>query len=681
MTSKEPVGTAPGGLRDIQRQAGPRWTPPGSDWTLGSHGFGWVLWVPEGDNTSVQVRSEDQQPPVPSCTDGTVAWVWHGIVAETGRQLDITVTMTLGWNEDGLSCDLAIDNLSAAGVASAAFPRIRGISIPQGRQLNALTRDYYGARRWRLWPQFDWNKGYYGTLRPTLLTDSLVFGNPAAPFAVMLDGTEAVAAATAGPSPEITAWMWELDPGYADTIGDHAATGRQHAELRFSAVHLLDLPAGQRRQLTTVTLSRAAGGWQEALEPYRRQRARIAASAEAHETPDWAARPHSWYQVQLNSAAGERRYTFDDLPALAQDCAAADVTVLHLIGWNDGGQDRNNPSHDPDPALGGAAGLAAGISACHELGVNVALFAKFTWADQATQRFRHELHRSAVRDPYGDYYRNGGYQYLTPHQLLDVSTRRLIPMCFLHEDYLRVCEAEFDKIVASGADAMLFDEAMHHTPALLCYAVDHGHRPGASIYANDAVLARRLRERLPASRRDFVFAGETLYEDLQPSYHMSYIRSHFADHVPLTRFVNPGLRMLTTVSGFDDRNQLNQGLLYGYLYVYEPGHFKGRLGDFPATVEYGRAADQLRRELAEYLWDGTYLGDVRLAGGTELSHATATWRSAAGTSLHLIANYDLHTPASVTLGTPVTEQRTVETGWQPCAATVSVPPRSLVVLR
>ena len=35
----------------------------------------------------------------------------------------------------------------------------------------------------------------------------------------------------------------------------------------------------------------------------------------------------------------------------------------------------------------------------------------------------------AIRNPRGDYYTGPAYEYLTPHQLLGVTSRRLIPMC------------------------------------------------------------------------------------------------------------------------------------------------------------------------------------------------------------------------------------------------------------
>jgi len=665
---------------EADRGAGP-WKPEDATWTIGTQGIGWILYVPLRGNENTQVRSHEQRAPRREGSSPSPLWVWDGVITDGGTPLDIRVTMSVELSGSSLAARLRIDNQSGAVVDSAVFPHIRGIEVPADRSLDAITRDYFGGVRRRLWPVFSWNKPYYGTEHPTLMTDSLVFGNPVAPFVVMTDGIESLAAFVHSGDPAITSWMWELTPGYGDSLGDHVPeqdTGLD-PQLTFSAVHLLNLPGGQSRDLIPVQLTHARGEWQNALLSYRELRSALHDVSVSRDA-GWGHEPRSWYQVQLNSPAGEQRFRFEDVPELAAECLRNGVDVLHLIGWNEGGQDRNNPNHQPDPALGGMEGLQGAIAQCQELGVKVVLFSKFTWADESTEWFRNSLHTSAIRNPYGDYYVNPGYAYLTPHQLLGVNTRRLIPMCFQDEAFIEVCEAEFDTLLATGADGTLFDEAMHHTPALLCFASNHGHPPGTSAYAGDHELIARLRSRIPEGR-PFLIAGETVYEDLQRDYDVSYIRSHYQDHFPLSRFVSPKLRMMTTVSGFDDRNQINQAIVYGYLLCYEPKHFKGRLTDFPRTVSYGQLADDFRTEFREFLWDGEYQGDAAVSIPPRTPAVTSVWRSPDGASMALIANYDPDRAATVDPDDRWTEYRLLEDTWQRIGGAINVPPRSLLILR
>ena len=60
------------------------------------------------------------------------------------------------------------------------------------------------------------------------------------------------------------------------------------------------------------------------------------------------------------------------------------------------------------------------------------------------------------------------------------------------------------------------------------------------------------------------------------------------------------------VSGFDDREQLNNMLLNRVIIQYEPFLYKGHLRDFPLTMAYGKKIDDLRRKYKAWLWDGTF---------------------------------------------------------------------------
>ena len=69
-------------------------------------------------------------------------------------------------------------------------------------------------------------------------------------------------------------------------------------------------------------------------------------------TPTWAANPHSWQQIHINSPEDELRMRFEDLVEIGRDCARHGVKAIQLVGWNDGGQDRGIHRMTPILALG-----------------------------------------------------------------------------------------------------------------------------------------------------------------------------------------------------------------------------------------------------------------------------------------------------------------------------------------
>lgn len=515
-------------------------------------------------------------------------------------------------------------------------------------------------------------------------------GVPATPFLLLEDGVRGMYWGVDEPRAELVAWHGELRPGWADSLDARAPEGNtvggHQVTTRFEAVHVPYVQPGETRTLSPIAWQCYRGDWHAGADIYADRRRQWMGEPAA---PDWARDPHSWHQIQLNSPEDTLRVRFADLPAVAEEAVRYGVKVLQVVGWNDGGQDRNNPSHDPDARLGGWDGLKRAIADCQALGVKVVLFTKFVWADRATERFRDDLVDLSVKDPYGDYYVFPGFRYHTMTQLLDINTRRLIPMCFASDRWQEVCEREFAKVVELGADGILNDEAFHHAPALLCFDTRHGHRPAAPVYAHDRDFVRRLRGGPAAGRPDFLFGAEGCYDWMFEEYQLSYSRSVRSEHTPLTRYLHPHAQLMMAVMGFDDRNMVNHCLLYRCIASYEPFLFKGRLTDFEQTLGYGRLMDALRTRLREWFWDGTFRDTVGATVTDDRGrphHPYAVYTSAHGRAPGLaVANYDPDRTVRLRVAIDGTTDghryRLVDDDrWHEAAPYLVLPPRSAAVV-
>ena len=101
--------------------------------------------------------------------------------------------------------------------------------------------------------------------------------------------------------------------------------------------------------MTPIALEAYRGDWHDGADIYKVWRdtwMKIATS------PEWAREPHAWQQIHINSPEDELRMPFTELYKIGEDCAKHGVKAIQLVGWNYGGQDQGNPSHDPDPRLG-----------------------------------------------------------------------------------------------------------------------------------------------------------------------------------------------------------------------------------------------------------------------------------------------------------------------------------------
>lgn len=666
-------------------------------------GLSFQLMVPMPGRRNNRVLGEKQKLTSCDTTDQSITFVWNGVTSEHGGTHDIRLTLQIHLEGQQAIYTLTIDNHSELTVENVYCPYLGDVHHPLDEAwFKSFSYNYATSQEFPLWPTFQNQRGYYGIDYPIQFAPwTASAGAPMAPYVLLCGAKQGLYVGIHSSSSELVAWHAELHPGYDNSlqstsvggvgglnghVPDERMLSGKPVATRFAAVHLPFILPDESLTLTPVALQVYKGGWQHGVDVYKQWRSTWMSLPRI---PAWAEEPHAWQQLHINSPEDELRIPFRDLPMIGEDCARHGVKAIQLVGWNNGGQDQGNPLHEPDPRLGTKDELKEAIAKIQAFGIKLILFAKFTWADRATEWFRKELIRQAIKDPYGDYYMHNGYQYQTATQFLDINTKRLIPMCFLSEEYLKVCEQEFDKVLELGADGILFDECLHHSPALLCFDPEHGHRPGAPVYANDRELIHRFAKRARQYNPNYLFAGEACYDWEFEAYHLSYHRSENAMHTPLSRYMLPNTALMTAVTGFNDRNMLNQCLMYRYIISYEPYNFKGRLDDFPLTIAYGKQMDALRTELRDYLWEGEFrdkIGATVVSSDTQRPHHpySVFLNRKNGKCGVVVVNY-ASTPITVQAqldnGQPLNRYRLVEDAhWQNVSSGVTLPAFSAAVV-
>ncbi len=550
---------------------------------------------------------------------------WEGWTDALGRTHDVRLETSVELRAGELTFRGKVTNRSDHVVNTVAWPCLGDVGLPDGE--TTLTRenlDYGTLRRTPLRPHMANERGYYGTNHP-VQWEGKGSRNPGVPggyhflqrFMLLASDRQGVYwGAHDATAAEMVAFACELRPGFGDSYHGTVPGSDEVAGvpvcLSVEAVHYPFLPPGESVEFSPVVLTPYQGGWQAGLDVYRRWRATWYQPAPA---PAWLHPVHSWQQIQIGSSEDDLRTRFVDLPARAEALAAHGVTALQLVGWNHGGQDRGNPSHDPDPRLGTWEELRGAIAQIEALGVRVILFNKFVWADITRPDYRAML-PSAALDPYGQPYHHPGYEYQTPVQLMSINTRRFMAACLHDPAWVERCLREFQKCVDLGASGMLYDEAFHHYAATHCFSAGHGHRVPATLTSGDLRLGERLREavRQGIGEANYLLSAEWPFDLQHRHYSLSYFRI-FEGHIPAERYADPFYPMMIAVTGFDDREMVNRALLYRYIISHEPYHFKGDLEDYPRTLAYAKKVDALRSRYAHYLWHAEFRDKVGVALG------------------------------------------------------------------
>lgn len=612
---------------------------------------------------------------------------WKGLESEYSGKLDITLKGIVRLDGAKVSFEMTVVNHSPNQISTISWPIIGAFAPPDNcKTVTRYNTIYSTLGRSSIFPKFENDHGYYGTNYPMQMGEA---GEGRYNILVADKSQGLYLGAHDTSQRELVRYLFELRPGFGNSYnGLNPASGSiddHPVRIASEVVHYAFLQPGDEAPLSRIVLSPFEGDWHQGVDVYKEWRATW---FHRMPLPAWAADVHSWQQIQINSAEDDLRTQYKDLPRRAEEAAKNGVAAIQLVGWNNGGQDRGNPSHNTDPRLGTYDDLKQAIAKIEGMGVHVILFNKYTWADVTTQDYKQELYKHIATDPNGWPYVYHGYTYQTPEQLEDINTRRLAVACLNDPYWLDLSAREFRKSIDLGASGILYDEVFHHGGASFCFSPNHGHHVPTTLFSGDLRIADLFRKIIRESVGEdrFLMGGEYPYDLETMDYSISYIRIE-PGFIPGDRYADPFQQIMIAVTGFDDREMINRALMYRYIISYEPFNFKGNLSDFPLTMDYGKKVDALRKRYKSYLWNAEFRDNqgasVTVDGGPYEDFTV--FRQADGKRAVVIANVNERAiDATIDLG----KAPTAPLAWtspeapvlHPCETTVRIPYRSVVVV-
>jgi hypothetical protein len=570
------------------------------------------LFVPTEDRLDNAIDGSGHQLHTFSKINNTITLTWKKLTSLVHTNSDIEFTGTIELTQNGLIFNATVSNRSNLNIEAVYWPYLGDMQLPNKTDATDWLKFEYSGdlNKTNISPNFNSQKGYWGVDYPTQ-----VHNTHYSHFGLLQTKDQGIYFGY----PETTERMKMnysivLKPGYENAYNTWMTDGKvppfntidgQQVHYEFYGTHFPYVGKDQTVGLGAIELYPYSGDWHKGADFYKSWRTTWKNNLHL---PDWANEVHSWRQIQINSAEDRPVFKYKELPKYCEECVKYKVRAIQLTGWTKGGQDRANPSHDIDPLLGTHEDLKSAIRTCENMGVKIILFNKYTWADESQDWFKNELVNFAVTDPYGNYYKHGGYQYQTPMQLADINTRRFVPMCTLSKEWRNIAVQEFKKSLALGASGMLFDENQHHGGAVYCFDASHGHEIPANIFYGDKFLQDDFWEAIKKGNPSYLLVGES-NRDLQfQSYHMTYFRV-YQGYVPMHRYVAPKEKMQMVVGAHNDRAFINMALKNNFILSYEPKNFKGKLSEIPRTMDYGNKMDALRNTYKDYLWNGLFMDD------------------------------------------------------------------------
>lgn len=572
----------------------------------------WKLLVPVERHRNNKIYAQDQiLSGIEEISSESLKLVWNGLRGNHSGILDIKVELLVSLHDDEVHFQMNIDNQSPYIIEEAWLPCIGGVRQPTGQfPFTSASVDMCGGFHiTTMGDGFPQTCGYWGTDYPTFIK---TYGSEVAqfPFVLLTNDQVGIYMGMHTTEQDIVSFVHELRPGYTDSkhcrIPTTDTLSGHPAGYVIGTALLPFVQPNTKKDLSTSVLRPFKGDWHEGVATYKKWRDEWYS---LREQPAWANQIGCWMTLHINSPEGCCRYRYSDLVEVAKDAQQYGVQLLQLIGWAKDGQDGAEPFQDTDDRLGTREELKEAIQKIEALGIRVLLMCKFKWMDASVNSSELLLH--TAKDMYGNPAQFPGYAYQTlTQQLFGASRRSGATLCQSSSDYRTFALKEFAKIVDLGPSGILYDELMNDR--LLCFDPHHDHCYGESNLKGGMQMADEFHRYVTERKLDFLFAGESPTDALSQYYPVTYVRTEdgrWADkiHRPVLRYINNTIKVATCVTGFDDREMVNQCMVFGYIINYEPFNFKGRISDMPDTARYGLQALRLREKLKKFLWEGKFL--------------------------------------------------------------------------
>ena len=615
---------------------------------------------------------------VEKTSDSQVRIVWKDLASEHGGVLPITLTATVTLKDGKLTFDATLENKSTCTVETVDYPYFGDLNPPAlNTSMTVRTMFYGNLGSDEIYPNFGNEKGYWGVDFPIK-----TFGSHRSNFCLIQAETEGLYVELSDPTlPYYMEFVFEQHPGVMHGAvipkADEFSGFPVHQEFRIC--HFAFAAPSSTKKLAPIVMRGYQGDWHAGIDVYKEWRNTW---FKTPHLPAWAKDVHSWTMLRMNTPEEDYTISYKQFVEYGEEYAKYGVKAVQLIGWNIGGQDRDDPSQDTDPNLGTWQEFHDAIAKVQSLGVNVILFGKLNWADLTTKWYKDELYKYEAKDPYGIRYEQGGYDYVTPTQLAGINTRRRAVMDFADPGYREIALKEFQKILALGSTGWLWDEICHHSGAIYNFAPGHGYNPPGYIYGGDLPLSSSLRAAADKASPDFIFAGEGPQDWL-----MQYfpVNECGVSATPVCQYLDTrNSLMIAGVSGFDDREQLNMILLNRCVIQYEPFLYKGHLHDFPLTMAYGQKIDDLRRKYRAYLWDADFRDTLGADVSADATHRYSVYVSAGGKRAVVVVNPSSDSAITAKVDLPNAGKLVVATPERPGAevtdGTLKIPARSAAVV-
>jgi hypothetical protein len=550
-----------------------------------------------------------QQKPKSVIKEGnSIVVVFSGMSSEKGSfPVDLKYTITL--HSDFVSFKARLTNHFKKPVAEFWFPRLGGWT-QFGNNRNALLatpnynrNSYHEISLFKNFPgsrglgaeAAEWSQSYPGMVMPWW-----DFYDEASGKGLYMGYHDSIF--------RFSTWHTYLMPnssGGRDAWLTREQTSGAPVGLVFSHIRYPYVQSGESMESGEFIIRIHDGDWHEGSKFYRTW---FLAHFPFDKSGSWLRKESSWFTSIIYQPEDKIIADYKTYDRWTQDAHKFGINCYELIGWQNGGLERNYPNYTPEEKLGGKEGFKALLKSIDDRGGKCLVFANYNVLDQNTAWYKNELFKYKQQDEFGQQNIWMGWGESTFLARSGMNVRYHVRSSVTPE-IEKILGDQFAELVREGARGFQIDKVC--VAAALDFNPLNTMKPDVALCEGLVQAIDRLFKQCRAINPDFRSASEFGYDRLIPYFDVGY-RNAYGNEISTMRYVFPEWTSCNHISAPRDFRGINGSVLTGAVICIEPDSYQGSLDQpiYRDLANYIKEINRIRNELSDYIFTGDYFDNM-----------------------------------------------------------------------
>jgi hypothetical protein len=369
----------------------------------------------------------------------------------------------------------------------------------------------------------------------------------------------------------------------------------------FSHVRYPFIKSGETLESGEFIIRVHEGDWHNGSQFYRKW---FMSHFPFNKSDSWLRKESSWFTSIIYQPEDRVVTDFKGYDQWTKEAKEYGIGCYELIGWNNGGLERNYPLYIPEEKIGGHAGFKNLLQSIKDRGDHCLVFNNYNILDKSTDWYKKELHKYMARDEFGNQgiWMGWGESTLLARRSLNVRYHVRSSVTPRIEEIL---EGYFLQLVKDGASGFQIDKVC--VGSSLDFNPLNTLKPDVALCEGLVQAIDRLYKKCQAINSDFRIASESGLDRLLPYFDVGY-RCSARYGISTLRYVFPEWTSVQHISSPRDFRGVNGAVLTGSVICVEPDSYQGSLKQpiYSDLADYIKEVERIRKLLADNIFLGKY---------------------------------------------------------------------------